>query len=330
MFPRRGRSLDCVIISFENRRSDELLEANCPFLTSDEATMDRILTVVIAIAALLASPNVLFAQDAVKPVAPLRVLLVAGGCCHDYETQTKLLREGIEKRIHAEVTVIHNPSKGTDTTFDIYESDDWADRYDVVLHDECSASVTDQPYVNRILNAHKNGVPAVNLHCAMHSYRWGNFRDPVEPDADNAGWYEMLGVQSTGHGPQAPIDIMFASTEHPVTRGLSDWKTINEELYNNIRVFGSAEVLASGKQLAPPNKNALKKDPNAQATESTAVVVWTNLYGPKQTKIFCTTLGHNNETVGDDRYLNLIVNGVLWATGNLTPEGKPKAAYAKQ
>ncbi len=267
------------------------------------------------------------AQDSASKSSPLKVLLVAGGCCHDYETQTKLLKEGIEKRINAEVTVVHNPSKTTNTRFEIYESDDWAKGYDVVIHDECSASVTERPYVDRILNAHKNGTPAVNLHCAMHSYRWGDFQKPVEIGADNAGWYEMIGVQSTGHGPQHPIEVTY--TENPITKGLENWTTINEELYNNIRVFGNTHVLASGDQAIPPNKQQLNKNPNAEVKNAKAVVAWTNEYGPKKTKMFSTTLGHNNDTVGDDRYLNLVVRGLLWSTGNLTEEGKPAAALAK-
>lgn len=247
----------------------------------------------------------------------LKVLLVAGGCCHDYETQTKLLKNGIEKRINAEVTVVFNPSKGTDTRFEIYESDDWAEGYDVILHDECSASVTERPYVDRILAAHKAGVPAVNLHCAMHSYRWGDFRNPVEIGADNAGWYEMLGVQSTGHGPQSPIDVSYAESKHPILDGLSNWTTINEELYNNVRVFGNTEVLATGDQVQQPRKRDLKDNPDAKGTKASAVVVWTNHYGPNKTRIFSTTLGHNNETVGDDRYLQLVTRGLLWATDNL-------------
>ncbi|MFU8893721.1 MAG: hypothetical protein ACNA8L_08845 [Luteolibacter sp.] len=34
-----------------------------------------------------------------------------------------------------------------------------------------------------------------------------------------------------------------------------------------------------------------------------AVVAWTNLYGPKKTRVFSTTIGHNNETVADARSL---------------------------
>jgi type 1 glutamine amidotransferase len=287
--------------------------------------MNRVLIACALIACLFVVPQVP-AQD---KVAPLKVLLVAGGCCHDYETQTKLLKAGIEQRIRAEVTVAFNPSKTTDTRFEIYESDDWAEGYDVILHDECSAAVTERPYVDRILAAHKAGVPAVNLHCAMHSYRWGDFREPVELGADNAGWYEMIGVQSTGHGPQSPIEVSYVDAKNPITSGMTDWTTINEELYNNVRVFGNTAVLASGDQVQQPRKKDLKTNPDAKPNKATAVVAWTNLYGPNKTKIFCTTLGHNNETVKDDRYLQLVTRGVLWCTGNLQADGAPAPAYAK-
>ncbi len=269
------------------------------------------------------------AQESTGNPSPLKVLLVAGGCCHDYATQTKLLKEGIEKRIKAEVTVVYNSSTTTETTFEIYESDDWAKGYDVVIHDECSANVIERPYVDRILAAHKSGVPAVNLHCAMHSYRWGDFRTAVEPGADNAAWYEMLGVQSTAHGPKTPIDVTYVDGEHPITIGLKDWTTIDEELYNNIRVFGQTTALTSGEQIQAPTKKDLQSDPQAQPRTANAVVAWTNEYGPNKTKIFCTTLGHNNDTVGDERYLELVVRGLLWTTGNLTKDGKAVAALTK-
>ncbi|MCC9643509.1 ThuA domain-containing protein [Rhodopirellula sp. JC740] len=251
----------------------------------------------------------------------LQVLLVAGGCCHDYATQSKLLKEGLEERIDAEVTVVLSDDKSTQARFEIYESDDWADGYDVVIHDECSANVTEKPYVNRILDTHRDGVPAVNLHCAMHSYRWGDYKNPVQPGAENAGWFEMLGLQSSGHGPKFPIDIQHQN-EHPITKGMKDWTTINEELYNNVRIFDGASALISGVQETPPNKRQLKQAPNAQPNTATAVVAWTNEYGPNKTRIFSTSLGHQNETVADARYMDLVSRGVLWAAGRLQEESK--------
>ncbi len=266
------------------------------------------------------------AADAVKP---LRVLLVAGGCCHDYATQTRILEQGIEARVRADVEVVFNPDKSTKATFEIYGKPDWASGYDVVIHDECSADVTDPAYVERILAAHRRGTPAVNLHCAMHSYRWGDFRQAVAAGAENGGWFEMLGLQSTSHGPQQPIEIVFADRAHPVVQTLTDWKTVNEELYNNIQVLPTAKVLATGRQLVPPKpKKNEPADPTAKPTEANAVVAWTNEYGPNKTRIFSTTLGHNNDTVGDDRYLDLVTRGLLWATGKLGDDGTPAPGLA--
>lgn len=261
---------------------------------------------------------------------PLKVLIVAGGCCHDYAVQTQLLKKGIEARVNAMVEIVFNPDKSTKATFSIYETDGWARDFDVIVHDECSADVTERPYVDRILKAHRDGKPAVNLHCAMHSYRWGDFRETVAPGAENAGWYEMIGLQSTGHGPQSPIDVTYTDPSHPITAGLSAWTTINEELYNNIQVYPSARVLASGRQMQTPRpKKGQPADPAAKPTEATAVVAWVNEFGPKKTRIFSTSLGHNNETVGDDRYLDLVSRGLLWAAGKLGGNGLPAEGYGK-
>lgn len=274
---------------------------------------------ILAISSALLLPSANTAdKDSASAEKPLKILLVLGGCCHDYEVQQHILKAGIEERTGGTVDIVYNPSKGTDTTFPVYEKDDWAVGYDVVVHDECSASVTDAAYVRRILNAHLGGIPAVNLHCAIHSYRWGDFKEPVTVGADNAGWYEMLGLQSTGHGPQLPIDVRFVKTDHPIIQGLSDWTTVNEELYNNIQIFPSAKALATGRQMQKPRlTKGEKADPNAKETLVENVVIWTNEYGPKKTRIFSTTLGHNNETVSDARYLDLITRGLLWTVGRL-------------
>jgi len=283
--------------------------------------MKKSLPLFVALTVSLAGWFFVQAADDKKP-APLRILLVLGGCCHDYETQQTLLKVGIESRLNAAVTIEYNPDKSTGATFPIYEKDNWAEGYDVVIHDECSAAVTDAAYVKRILDAHRKGVPAVNLHCAMHSYRWGNIQEPVAAGADNAGWFEMLGIQSTGHGPQSPIAISYLDAANPVTKGLANWTTINEELYNNIQVFPTATPLAKGLQTQMPRpKKGEAADPNAKGKEVEAVVAWTNLYGPDKTRIFSTTIGHNNETVADDRYLDLVTRGILWTTGKMSDEG---------
>ena len=257
---------------------------------------------------------------------PLRVLVVAGGCCHDYATQKEVLKKGIEARVNATVEVAYDPTKSTKPLFELFKSPDWGKNFDVVVHDECAADITDQAYVANIVNAHKNGLPAVNLHCAMHSYRWGNYREPVKAGADNASWYEMLGLQSTGHGPQQPIAIAFTDKDSPIVTGLADWTTINEELYNNVQVLG-AKTLATGLQKIPEKKD--KKGKVTPASEANAIVAWTNEFGPKKTRIFSTTIGHNNATVEDARYLDLVARAVLWSAGKLEADGKASAGFGK-
>ena len=279
------------------------------------------LRTLLALTALVGLTSTLAAEQ-----KPLRVLIVAGGCCHDYATQKEVLKKGIEARVNAVVEVVYDPTKSTKPLFELFKSPDWGKNFDVVVHDECAADITDQAYVANIVNAHKNGLPAVNLHCAMHSYRWGNFRTPVKAGDDNASWYEMLGLQSTGHGPQQPIAITFTDKSHPVTTGLADWTTINEELYNNVQVLG-AKTLATGNQKIPEKKD--KKGKVTPASEANAIVAWTNEFGPKKTRIFSTTIGHNNATVEDARYLDLVGRAVLWSAGKLEADGKPSAGFGK-
>ena len=271
--------------------------------------------ILASLAGLAASVSFANAED----VKPLRVLLVTGGCCHDYEKQHLILAEGLGARANIEVTFEHNPDKTTKCSFELYKNKDWAKPFDVVIHDECSADVTDPEYVGNIIGAHRNGTPAVNLHCAMHCYRWGNFKEPVTVGADNSHWYEMLGLQSTGHGPQEPIALTFVDTTHAITKGMTDWTTIKEELYNNIQIL-TAHPLVKGKQTQTDKKTGEKK-------EVETVVAWTNEFGPNKTRIVSTTIGHNNETVGDARYLDLVTRSVLWAAGKLDENGKPLPGY---
>jgi type 1 glutamine amidotransferase len=178
-------------------------------------------------------------------------------------------------------------------------------------------------YVNNILAPHKAGVPAVNLHCAMHSFRVGSFRDPVTPGSPDALWFDMLGLQSTGHGPQEPIELKAVAKDHPILKGWSDWTTIKEELYNNIKVFPTATPLVRGRQAVKQRDDTTK--------DVEAVVAWVNQYG--KARVFSTTIGHNTETVADPRYLDLVTRGLLWSCDKLNdtylkPQPKQAAANA--
>lgn len=250
--------------------------------------------------------------------APLRVLLITGGCCHDYARQKDILKDGLERRAHVVVTQVHTDDKSTHPPLAILGNPEYAKDYDLVIHDECAADVSDPATIEAVLKPHRDGLPGVNLHCGMHSYRIGDPKDPATPGTPHGLWFEYLGLQSSAHGPQTPIAIHFVDTKSPIAKGLSDWTTINEEHYNNIQVFQSAHPVARGVQM-------FKKDGGTVTNDF--VVAWINQYGPKRTRVFSTTIGHNNATVEDSRYLDLVTRGVLWATGHLKEDGTPARGY---
>jgi type 1 glutamine amidotransferase len=225
-------------------------------------------------------------------VTPIKALLVVGGCCHDYAKQQTILSEGITARARVSFTIAYDPDKTSKHINPVYEKDDWAASYDVVIHNECSANVVDKTIVDRILAPHRKGLPAVNLHCAMHSYR-------VKGSTD---WFEFTGLTTHSHGKQTSIVLDYVGANHPILEGLSAWTTGNEEQYKGSKVWPTVTTLIKG----------------TQEGKTTDVVAWTNDY--RGTKVFSTTLGHNNDTVADARYLDLITRGMLWSVGKLNAE----------
>ena len=257
--------------------------------------------------ALLSTALFGFAQARVaqgaKPDQPIRALLIAGGCCHDYAHQKDLITKGISARANVEWTIAYDPNSSTGHLNPIYDKKDWAKGYDVVVHDECSADVKDLKIIDRILKPHRDGLPAVILHCGMHCYRSAGWPNKMTP------WFAFTGLRTDHHNWQKPIAIDFVDKESPITKGLADWTTINEELYisKGGKVIDTAHVLARGTQA--------RQGGGAGAVNVNAVV-WTNIYNGK-TRVFATTLGHNNQTVADPRYLDLITRGLLWSVGKL-------------
>jgi len=244
-------------------------------------------------------------------VKPLKALLILGGCCHDYAAQKDILKNGLEARLNIKVDIEYSDEKGTKPEFECFKKDNWAEGYDVIIHDECAAGINDAGVVKRILAPHQAGLPAVALHCAMHSYRVApNFKAPQELGSEGGMWFEFLGLQSSGHGPKKPIEVSYQQDASPIVKGLENYTSGNDELYNNHHLYEGVTVLAKGKQ------------GNAES-----VVAWKHEYGANKARVFGTTLGHFNEIVADDKYLDFISRALLWSTKKLDDEGKPAEGY---
>jgi len=167
---------------------------------------------------------------------PLRALLITGGCCHNYPLQAQQLTNAVSKLTPTEWTVVMEGGKGTRAEIALYDNPDWAKGFDVVVHNECFADTTNLTYIRKITGAHQAGVPAVVIHCAMHTYRSIGVDD----------WREFLGVTSRRHDHQSKYPVKLVEPEHPILKGVSDkWVTSMDELYVIEKLWPNAKALAT-------------------------------------------------------------------------------------
>lgn len=237
-------------------------------------------------AALFSSPSA-----AAEAKAPLRVLLITGGCCHNYAFQTAQLTNAVGQLVPVQWTVIQEGGTGTRAEIPLYAKADWAKGYDVVVHNECFADTTSADYIRRITAAHQAGIPAVVIHCAMHTYRATDIDD----------WRQFLGVTSRRHDHMSRYPVKKVLPDHPILKGMPDhWVTPSDELYVIEKIWPGTTVLATSA---------------SELDSKDYPVAWTHLYG--KARVFGTTYGHSDDTFRDPVFLNYVSRGILWAAGRL-------------
>ncbi len=223
--------------------------------------------------------------------APLKVLLITGGCCHNYPFQSAQLTNALERLARVEWTVVQDGGTGTRAEIPLYAKPDWSRGYDVVVHNECFADTTSPDYIRRITSAHRAGVPAVVIHCAMHTFRATDIDD----------WREFLGVTSRRHDHQSRYPVTKLVADHPILKGMPDrWVTPMDELYVIDKVWPGTTALATSV---------------SEVDQKAYPVAWTHQFG--KARVFGTTYGHSDDTFRDPVFLTYVSRGVLWAAGRL-------------
>jgi type 1 glutamine amidotransferase len=242
----------------------------------------------LAICFAIATPAA-FADEG-KP--KVRALMVTGGCCHDYQNQKKIISDGLSESVgNIDWTIVAYGDK-REIKAEVYKQPDWIKDFDIVVHNECFGAVDDGDFVRGIVDAHvKHKVPAVVIHCSMHSYR-------VAPTAD--AWRAMLGVTSRKH-EKGKRKLMVIPTDagkaHPITASIGEsWQTPNGELYIIEKVWPTTTVLAKV---------------HSDQTGKDEPVIWTNQYNGVRT--FGISIGHHNETMQDDIWQQVLAAGWKWA-----------------
>lgn len=219
----------------------------------------------------------------------VKALVVSGGCCHDYMLENKALVDSLGKALPVDWTIVMQGGTGTHARIPLYSDPDWFKGFDIVVHNECHADVADETFIRTITAAHRAGVPAMVIHCAMHSYRAATVDD----------WREFLGVTSRRHTRQHSISLKIADTGHPITSGVKqDWITPMDELYVIDKVWPNTRALATA--VSPEDKREYP-------------VMWVSEYNGA--RVFGTTLGHSDDTWADPVFRDWLVRGFKWAVG---------------
>ena len=91
------------------------------------------------------------------------------------------------------------------------------------------------------------------------------------------------------------MNIIVVDKEHPITKGISDFK-IHDEVYNKYYVAPNVKVL-----LKTDNP---KNDPN---------IAWVTQYG--SSRVFYFMLGHDHLAWENPNYQKILLQGIRWAAG---------------
>lgn len=232
------------------------------------------------------------------------------GRWHDYSEQRQAF-ERLADEAGWELTVA---SGDKDSMLAFLRSPDYAAGQDAVVYNFCLADSRDMAAMeNLVSQTREGGVPALLVHCAMHSW-WDSFKkgQPISgnalglarankrllkswgnkhPDKPLPAWGDFTGIASTGHGPKKPIALK-PLAPHPIASDLpADYQTGKTELYNNHYMTPDVVPLIRGEQ-----------------GEDQAIVAWLAPRG--KSRVMGLTLGHASDEWEDPVFLALLRNGV--------------------
>jgi hypothetical protein len=215
------------------------------------------------------------------------LIITTQGVYHNYRQQTWILAHRIAEQANVRFDVSLSETGRWQTT-------DYSEGYDVLIYNFCLANNTNADLIaNMRRQTEQLGVPALVIHCSMHSFR------------DTELWWPLLGLKTTAHEPLRPLTLA-KRAPHPITAGIPDnWTLTEDELYINLEFDGQPLLTSRGED---------GRD---------HVTAW--LAYPGGTPVFGTTLGHSEDTIKNPPFQRMLANALLHVTGNLSPDGTPRA-----
>ncbi|MEE2788017.1 MAG: D-arabinono-1,4-lactone oxidase [Myxococcota bacterium] len=262
-----------------------------------------------------------------RTTGPIKALYVTNysNAWHNYEAQQRTLLAGIQQHINVTFSLV---GKDDDDALRLLKQESYAAGYDVVVYNMCFADDMDTQRIENIIRQTRDfGVPAVLMHCAMHSFRNTSPHRPknraafraahrewaeTHPGSDFPYWWAFTGIDTTGHELPRSMYAERVDGEHPVTKWLPEVIASNrDELYINLAV----------KETVTPLYTVY-----SQRSQQAHIVAWTHEIGAG--RVFATTMGHGDNTLQLTEFHQLMARGIAYVTERLDDDGLTDEGYA--
>lgn len=230
----------------------------------------------------------------------IKIIQVAGGCCHEYDKQMPLTKAAFEKSFNCKVDSFVEGTGRTHLHSKLKEKN-WSEGYDVVLLSLCFGHIKDDEFILSVVEeASKNNKGIVFLHCSLHNFR--------STEKGTAAWRKLLGLTSQSHEKKGDLVCENTNPEHPIMKGFPQAITFpDEEVY--IITKKDEKVKELGRAFGAKTKEFHP-------------VIWTQEVSG--CKVFGTSVGHSTGTYKVQAYTDLLTRGLLWTINGLNTDGTPK------
>lgn len=220
----------------------------------------------------------------------IRVLLIGGDdvSAHNAREICDATRDVLLKSGKFDVRVCEDPM--------ILESGAALKTYDVVafvMYTTAKTPMISDKAKDNLLGFVKGGKGFYVQHLASASFaKWPAF-------GELCGRFWVMG--SSGHGPRSVFEAKIAKPEHPITKGLKNFK-IDDELYAKLQGSGQIDVLVEA---------------DSDWSKKTEPLLFTCSYGKGRS--VHNAFGHDGKVIGEANVAKLVCRGVEWAaTGKVS------------
>jgi uncharacterized protein len=244
--------------------------------------------------------------QASQKTPPVHVLFLVGGIFHNYDTEPAATAENIRKKLQPEVALDFVISKDLDLL-----RPEKIRAFGLVILNVCEQTELSADQKQGLLEAVRNGLPVVALHCTFWSFSyWPEFR-------------QLLGAYAPGHSKRGEMCVEVTRPGEAITIGLpARFDLYNDEPYTvddrdpSMQTFvRTCKTYKVGQRVtvqAPDGTtvSAVMSGDTGQDRNGPEPEVWTKTFG--KGRVFAMTFGHDLTSQQDPNFLQLLENGISW------------------